>query len=118
MGLPGMAKPMTASPGSPLRSRVLSGTVLASLASGTDLPWGLDHEDDGGQNGPLRHLYPRLHRPRIRSRIQLAGRTVRRSLGIYKESGPRRLDADPIALRRRRVFRWVHRSSRSAAIAR
>jgi DNA invertase Pin-like site-specific DNA recombinase len=36
----------------------------------------------------------------------------------YKESGARRLDPYPIALRRRRVFRRVHRPTRPAEIAR
>src|ERR1019366_5798616 len=57
MGLPGMAKPMTASPRSPSRLPVRSGTVLASSASGIrkiDLQQRLGHEDSCDQSRPLR----------------------------------------------------------------
>jgi hypothetical protein len=53
------------------------------------------------QSGPLRDLHPGLNRPRVGSRVQLAGCPIRCCLGLYKESGPCRLGPDPIALRRR-----------------
>src|SRR6266403_1821128 len=77
MGLPGMARAMTVSPRSLLPSRAPGGTVRASLVSETKRiarPWRPGHEASSDQAGPLRHLYPGIHRARARSGIQLCSR--------------------------------------------
>src|SRR5712664_121479 len=101
MVLPGMAERMTASPKSLSRSQARSGTVRASSGLGIrkiDQPLGLGHEESFGQSGPLRDLHPGFDRPRAGSGVQLARCPVRRGLGLYKKSGPCRLDYDPVAL--------------------
>ena len=50
------------------------------------------------QAGPLCHLHPRLHGIWTRPGVQLAGRPVRCRVSLYKESGPCRLDPDPVAI--------------------
>src|ERR1700704_5539744 len=102
MGLRGMARPMTAFPRSPLPSPAPTGMDRASLALETGRigwPWVRPgHEASFDQTGPLRDLYPGLYRPWARSGVQLAGCAIRCCLGIYKESGPRRLGSDSFSL--------------------
>src|SRR5258706_14258008 len=102
MGLPGTARPMTAFPRSPLPSPVPTGMDRASLALETNRigwPWVRPgHEASFDQTGPLRHLYPSLDRARAGPGVQLTGCPVRCCLSLYKESGPCRLDPDPVAI--------------------
>src|SRR5260370_37715808 len=65
MGLPGMARPMTAFPRSLLPSPAPGGMAPAFLAFGArkiDWPWRPGHEASFDQAGPLRHLPPGLER--------------------------------------------------------
>src|ERR1700682_6137289 len=100
MGLPGMAGPMTAFPRSPLRLPAPTGMDRASLALETKRigwPWVRPgHEASFDQTGPLRHLHPGLDRARAGPGVQLTGCPIRGCLGLYKESGSRRLDPDPV----------------------
>src|SRR5271169_4423081 len=98
MVLPGMARPMTACPRSPLLSRAPGGTVRASLAFGIktiDRRRRPGNEGPFDQTGPLRDLYPGLHRAWTRPGVQLARRAIRRRLCLYQKPGPCRLDPDP-----------------------
>src|ERR1700737_3027278 len=111
MGLPGMARPMTAFPRSLLPSPAPTGMDHASLALETKRigwPWVRPgHEGSFGQAGPLRHLHPGLDRARARSGVQLAGCAIRCCLGLYKESDSCRLGSDPLSLRRWRILRRI-----------
>src|SRR5258705_9332746 len=101
-----MARPMTASPRSPSPSQAPSGAVRASSASGIekiDRRLRLDHEVSIRQTGPMRDLYEGLYRAWTRPGVQLAGRAIRCCLRLYQESGPCRLDPDPVPLLRWRV---------------
>src|ERR1700681_4963411 len=102
MGSPGMARPMTASPRSPLRLPAPTGMDRASLAleaKWIGWPWERPgHEGSFSQAGPLRHLHPGLDRARAGPGVQLTGCPIRCCFRIYKESGPCRLGPDPLSL--------------------
>src|SRR6267142_5656231 len=101
MVLPGTARPMTASPKSPSPSPAPNGTAPASLVSGIkviDRRWRLSHEGAFSQNGPLCDLYEGLYRARAGPGVQLAGCAIRGRLRLHQESGPCRLDPNPVPL--------------------
>src|SRR5258706_16255519 len=101
MALRGMAEPMIVSQRSPLPSRAPGGTAPGSLACGTertDWPWRSGHEGSFDQPGRMRDLYEGLYGARPRPGVQLAGRALRGCLRLYQESGPCRLDPDPLPL--------------------
>src|SRR6266849_3377498 len=97
-----MARPMTAFPRSPLRLPAPTGMDRASLALETKRigwPWERPgHEASFDQTGPLRDLYPCIHRAWARPRFQLAGRAIRRRVFLYQKPGPCWLDPDPLPI--------------------
>src|ERR1700734_2064119 len=112
-----MVRPTTAFPKLPSRSRAPDGMAHASLVFGTrkiDRGWRPSHEDLLDQIGPLRDLHQGLDRTRARPGFQLAGCAIRGSLGLYQKPGPRRLDPDPVPLRRWRILGRINRPSRPA----
>src|SRR6266852_996617 len=72
MALPGTATPIQACPGLPSRSPGRAGMDRNSSACETNQRRRRHHEDRINEGGSLRDLYPRLDRPRTRTRLQLA----------------------------------------------
>src|ERR1700739_1107232 len=76
MALPGTATPIQACRRLPSRSPARAGTGRNSSACETGQRRRPHHEGRINESGSLRDLYPRLDRPRTRTRLQLARRPV------------------------------------------